>query len=49
MWLDHIWKVVFETPIFLKPLYFQVFVKPTLVKNSPYVGEFFTRVRRVFY
>ena len=43
MWLDHIWKVVFETHIFLKPLYLEVFVKVTLLKNSPGKESFLTR------
>jgi len=55
MWLDHICKIAFETHIFLKPLYLEVFVKLTLLKNSPRkesfltrYGEFFNKVRRVF-
>jgi len=43
MWLDHIEKAVFETHIFLKPLYFAVFAKVALLKNSPGKESFLTR------
>jgi hypothetical protein len=43
MWLDHIHKAVFKTHFFKKPLYYAVFAKVALLKNSPAKESFLTR------
>lgn len=44
MWYDHNKKHQFETKIFGEWLKDRLFLAWTLVKNSPYLGEFFTKV-----
>ena len=43
MRLDHIQKAVFKAHIFFKPLYYAVFAKVALLKNSLLRESFLTR------